>query len=123
MSQFPALRPSVRNYSHASLPTGTFTSLSGKETRVLLGDTFHSATLSLTFQNLQEPAAQQLMDHFFSSGGTLMSFTLPAAVWAGWSNYTVTERTDKKWRYVGPPSVAAVSPGIMTVSVELISLA
>ena len=64
MSQFPALKPSSRSYQHASLPVSSFTSLSGKETRVLLGDTFHGASLSLSFQNLQEPAAQQLMDHF-----------------------------------------------------------
>ena len=123
MSQFPALKPSSRAYTHASLPVSSFTSLSGKETRVLLGDTFHGASLSLSFQNLQESVAQQLMDHFAASSGTLLSFTLPAAVWAGWANYTATEQTDKKWRYSGPPSVAAVSPGIMTVSVQLISLA
>jgi hypothetical protein len=123
MSQFPALKPSSRSYQHASLPVSSFTSLSGKETRVLLGDTFHGATLTLSFEHLQESVSQQLMDHFAASSGTLLSFTLPAAVWAGWANYTATEQTDKKWRYTGPPSVAAVSPGIMTVSVELISLA
>ena len=50
MSQFPALRPSGRSFTPGMVPVSTFASLSGKETRVILGDTMHGHTVSLTFK-------------------------------------------------------------------------
>ena len=122
MSQFPALRPSGRSYSPGVVPVTTFASMSGKETRVITGDTFTSATLALTFQNLEESVANQILSHYQSSFGTFLSFTLPAEVWAGQPGYSLIESTTKKWRYAGPVSAQTTSPGIMTLSVELVSL-
>lgn len=123
MSQFPAVRPSGRSFTPGSLPVEAYTSMSGKETRVVMGNTFFGHSVSLDFQNLQEAVVQTLIAHFYEQQGTVLSFTLPSAVWAGWSLYESAVSSSQKWRYAGTPSVQAVSPGIMSISVELIALA
>ena len=105
------------------LPVNTFASVSGKETRVILGDKSHNHQASFEFSNLQEPVVKQIMDHWYNRLGTGLSFTLPSKVWAGWADYGSATTDGQLWRYTGAPQVRAVSPGIMTVSVELISLA
>ena len=87
MSQFPAVRPSGRSFTPGSLPVEAYTSMSGKETRVVMGNTFFGHSVSLDFQTLQEAVVQTLIAHFYEQQGTVLSFTLPSAVWAGWSLY------------------------------------
>jgi hypothetical protein len=123
MSQFPALKPSSRSFTPGMVPTNSFASLSGKETRVILGDTMHGHTVSLSFSNLQEPAVKQITDHWYGRQGTALDFTLPADVWAGWAEYSSVITANQQWRYTGVPSIQAVSPGIMNLSVELVALA
>ena len=105
------------------LPVSNFSSMSGRETRVILGDTPHGHRLGLKFQNLEESVAKQLIDHWYIQQGTALAFALPADVWAGWAQYSSAITANQQWRYTGQPKVDAVSPGIMNVSVELISLA
>ena len=123
MSQFPAVRPASRNFTPGMLPVSSFASVSGKETRVIMGDTMHGHAISLSFANLQEPVVKQITDHWYGQQGTALAFTLPAAVWAGWTQYSSAITVGQQWRYTGPPAIEAVSPGIMNVSVELVSLA
>jgi hypothetical protein len=52
-----------------------------------------------------------------------LAFSLSSAVWAGWAEYASAITSGQQWRYTGAPSIEAVSPGIMNVSVELMSLA
>lgn len=123
MSQFPAIKPSARSFTPGMLPVNSFASVSGKETRVIMGDTMHGHTVSLSFSNLQEPAVQQITDHWYGQQGTALAFTLPVDVWAGWAEYASAVTANQQWRYTGAPSVEAVSPGIMNLSVELVALA
>lgn len=123
MSQFPSIKPSSRGFTPGVLPVNSFASVSGKETRVIMGDTMHGHSVSLDFQNLQEPAAKQITDHWYEQQGTALAFTLPADIWAGWSQYSSAITAGQSWRYASQPKISAVSPGIMKVSVELISLA
>ena len=123
MSQFPALKPSSRSFTPGIVPVQSFASMSGKETRVILGDTMHGHSISLSFSNLQEPAVKQITDHWYNRQGTALDFTLPADVWAGWAQYSSATTSGQKWRYTGQPQIQAVSPSIMNVSVELVSLA
>ena len=123
MSQFPALKPSSRSFTPGMVPVQSFASMSGKETRVILGDTMHGHSVSLSFTNLQEAAAKQIIDHWYNRQGTALDFTLPADVWAGWSQYSSATTSGQKWRYTAQPQIEAVSPSIMNVSVELVSLA
>ena len=123
MSQFPAIKPASRSFTPGMVPVESFASMSGKETRVILGDTMHGHSVSLSFTNLQEAAAKQIIDHWYNRQGTALDFTLPADVWAGWAQYSAAITSGQTWRYTGQPKVAAVSPGIMNVSVELLALA
>jgi hypothetical protein len=123
MSQFPALKPSSRSFTPGMLPVSSFASVSGKETRVIMGDTMHGHTVSLSFNNLQEPAVKKITDHWYGQQGTALAFTLSTAVWAGWAEYASAITSGQQWRYTGQPEIEGVSPGIMNVSVELVSLA
>ena len=123
MSQFPSLKPASRSFTPGMVPVQSFASMSGKETRVILGDTMHGHSVSLSFTNLQEAAAKQIIDHWYNRQGTALDFTLPADVWDGWAQYSSAITFGQTWRYKGEPKVAAVSPSIMNVSVELVSLA
>ena len=123
MSQFPALKPSARSLSQGNSAVQVFQSMSGKETRVITGSTLYGDALTLTFNNLQEAAAKSIVSHFRAQRGTALSFTLPAAVWAGWVEYEAAITPTQKWRYDSQPSVTGVAPSIMTVSVSLVSLA
>ena len=123
MSQFPSLKPSSRSFTPGSLPIESFQSLSGKETRVILGDTMHGHTLSLEYQNIQEADVRLVTDHWYGQQGTALSFTLPRNLWAGWEDFSSAIAGNPTWRYAGQPEIEAVSPGIMNVSVELVSLA
>ena len=123
MSQFPDLKPASRSFTPGVVPVSTFRAMSGRELRVILGDTMHGHSLQLSFSNIQEAVVQQITSHWYACLGTALDFTLPSNVWAGWAEYSSAITPGQKWRYTGQPSVEGVSPGIMNVSVELISLA
>lgn len=122
MSQFPQLKPSSRTLEVASWPVSSFVAMSGKETRVLLGDEAHNHVVSLQFTNVLADKSDAIMAHWADQKGTLIAFTLPETVWAGWAEYSSTISSDLKWRYAGPPTVNAESLGVFTVSVRLVSL-
>ena len=123
MTMFPSLRPSARSFTPGMLPINSFTSMSGRETRVITGDTMHGHTVNLSFSNLQEPAVKRITDHWYDRQGTALAFSLSASVWAGWADYADAITDGQQWRYTAQPQIEGVSPGIMNVSVELISLA
>ena len=123
MSQFPAIKPSGRSFIAGLLPVSTFASISGKETRVVMGDTMHGHVVQLSFGNILEPKAKQILDHWYGRQGTALAFVLPPEVWSGWIDYISAVDSDQQWRYAAPPEIVAVSAGIMNVSVELVALA
>ena len=123
MSQFPDLKPASRSFTPGTIPVSTFQAMSGREMRVMLGDTMHGHSLQLSFSNIQEAVVKQITSHWYACLGTALDFTLPPNVWAGWAEYSSAITPGQKWRYTGQPSIDGVSPGIMNVSVELISLA
>ena len=122
MILFPAYKPSSRTFKAGMIPVSSFKSLSGKETRVILGDTALSHTVNLSFSNVSEAVAGEILGHWTASKGVALAFTLPSDVWAGWTAYAAAVPSDQAWRYGSPPSVAAVSPTIMNVSVSLLSV-
>lgn len=123
MSQFPPLRPSARTFTAGSIPIGTYRSVSGKETRVMLGDTPTQHRVTLQYRNVQEAAVQSLMNHWAAQKGIALSFTLPTAVWAGWGEYKSGVPESQQWRYEAAPVVTGNAPSIMSVSVNLVSVA
>ena len=123
MSQFPALKPSSRSFTAGVLPVSAFSSVSGKETRVIMGNKRHGHTVELEYINVQETPVKKILQHWNNRQGTALSFTLPSAVWTGWAQYTTGVPSNQQWRYAAEPKVDAVAPSIMNVSIELVSLA
>lgn len=123
MSDFPAIKPTARSFTPGKLPDSTFRSLSGKETRVVFADTYSGHDLSLTFTGLLEADADVIMQHYVDQQGTVLDFTLPASVWAGWTLYGTLVSSVQRWRYAKLPSVQTIAPGILTVDVKLVGLA
>lgn len=123
MTTFPEIQPSSREFAAGQLPVSMFNAVSGKETRVIHGDTFAGHKVTLEFKNIQEQQAKRIIDHWYGQQGTALAFPLSASVFAGWSAYTSAVTAGQLWRYEEQPQVVAVAPAIMTVSVVLLSLA
>lgn len=122
MSHFPVLQPTSRQFVPGTVPVSTFMSIAGKETRVITGANAVSHSITLSFANVSENVARQIMTHWYGRQGVALAFTLPSALWAGWVDYTSAVEQSQEWRYQSAPSVAAVSPGIMNLSVQLVSV-
>ena len=122
MSLFPALQPSARSFVPGAVPVSVYSSISGKETRVITGSASVSHTLQLTFSNISEATARLVMSHWYGRQGIALAFTLPSALWAGWLDYSAAVAPSQEWRYQAAPDVQAVSPGIMSLSVQLVSV-
>ena len=122
MSRFPQLKPSARTLVVASTNVTNFVALSGKETRVILGDQAVAPTMQLEFSALDQDVAQLILSHYRGQLGTGISFDLPSEVWAGWPNYTAEIPANQKWRYSSTPRVVPVAPTRMNVSIELVGV-
>ena len=61
MSQFPDLKPASRSFTPGTIPVSTFQAMSGREMRVILGDTMHGHILQLSFSNIQEAVAKAVL--------------------------------------------------------------
>ncbi|MFZ9570536.1 MAG: hypothetical protein ACO28M_11915 [Vulcanococcus sp.] len=119
MSTFPSLKPSARTWSLGAQPVSTFTTMSGHETRVLLGPEPIGTMLSLQFVNLKEAVVLQITGHYQGQRGSFDAFALPAEVFAGMTNYASVTPAGQVWRYAASPQIEWHSPGVATVSVEL----
>lgn len=122
VAAFPEIAPSMRSWTPGNQPMQSLVSLSGYEARILLGPNPVGATLSLSFENLKEAVGKQITDHFALAKGLFETFDLPAVIFAGMSSYDYITPSTTTWRYAGPPAVSYVSPGIQSVSVELIAV-
>ena len=119
---FPSLQPSSRSFTAGNIPVSVFRSISGKETRVVTGDTPSAHAIGLGFNNVDEAVANSVLSHWYAMQGTALAFKLPSDVWAGWIDYAVGSSADQLWRYSNPPEITAVSPAIMSISVQLVSV-
>lgn len=122
MSSFPSYKPTSRRFNAGTIPVSSFKSLSGKETRVILGSQSSAHQLNLSFANTSETVVKKIMEHWYNRKGAALTFTLPSNVWVGWTNYTAAVSSKQAWRYAGAPTVVAVSPSRMNINVSLLSV-
>jgi len=122
VTAFPAIEPSSRAWVPGAQPVKAFVTLSGVESRVMLGSQPVGTSLQLSFQNLTESVALLIINHFATAKGTFETFALPAAVFAGMTDYSSVTPDGQTWRYAATPSVDWVSPGIANVSVSLVAI-
>ena len=117
---FPTLQPSARQYVPGDWAVKKVNSISGAETRIRYGDKRFNATLSLTYNNIADAEADKFLTHYDAQYGTYSKFTLPAEVLAGWTGDNYVPNTGSmRFRYSGPPTIAAVRPGVSTVTINL----
>ena len=122
---FPSLTPTGRQFTPGDFPSQRFNSQSGAEVRILYGSQRVNATLSLSYANVTDANAESFLDDYSAQLGTFRTFTLPSAVFEGWSG-TVSKLdapSGTKWRYDAEPQVQAVRPGISSVTVSLRAVA
>ena len=122
ITAFPEIQPSSRTWVPGSQPVKTFATLSGYESRVMLGDQPVGTSLQMSFQNLTEAVALSVIDHFSKAKGTYETFSLPASVFAGMTDSGKVTPEGQAWRYAAAPSVVWVSPGIANINVSLIAI-
>lgn len=122
IANFPSLAPTTRAWTPGIPPSSRFSSLNGKEVRILHGTTPVNTTLVLQFENLTEANAKLITDHYELARGPFEIFSLPAQVYAGLSVYNNIQPALTNWRYSTTPSVTYPSPGIVSVSVELVAV-
>jgi hypothetical protein len=117
-SAFPGIAPTARSWSPGVMPQSTFTTLSGHEVRTSHTSKLIGASLSLSFNNIQEATLKLILDHYNAARSTFETFTLSAQVCAGMTNDYLTP-AGQQWKYDGAPSVEFVAPGVASVSVSL----
>jgi len=121
MATFPTLTPSARSLNYGDYPQATYEGVSGGNVRFKFGSDRVVQRLTLGYEYLTEAETQLLLDHYEDQQGSLISFDLPAAVWAGYSSVPVNP-ADYEWRYVGPFQVGLAAPLRYNTSIELESV-
>lgn len=121
---FPSLEPTSRQFTPGNWPIKTFKAQSGAEVRILYGSRRTEAKLELGYDNLTDAESQQFLTHYDSVLGSFRTFSLPAAVRAGWkgTSAAIDAAPGTAWRYEGEPQVTAVRPGLSSVRVSLMAV-
>ena len=120
---FPALRPSARSFKPGEYPIRSYRSQSGVVSKRIYGNKPTNYELKLTFQNIDDSDAQQIVDHYLVVAPTLDGFKIPDQVFAGMSTgleATIQAPSNISWFYAAPPEVSSVFIELSTVEVSLI---
>lgn len=100
----------------------SFNTLSGYESRVLLGSKAVGTTLSVGFDNMVESEFLQIMSHYATAKGSYETFSLPGGIFAGMANSGQVTPSGFVWRYGAVPSVDWVKSGIGNVTVSFVAV-
>lgn len=124
--------PTSRRYTPGELPKTTFRAQNGATSFVYFGREHVDAQLELTFANISDYKAAQVIRHYEDliedqfvsfkdtengvykgmTGNVLDNTTLRGAVEDG--------RKTLRWKYDGPPQITSVYPGVSTVQCRFI---
>lgn len=122
MAVFPSITPNTRELSLGDFPQLSHANASGISVRFLQNASRRvEQVLTLTFVALTETQTTQITDHYVGQEGTLISFTLPSNLWAGFDSVPISA-SEYEWRYAGPYSLdQSPSPGRFNISLTLVS--
>ena len=122
---FPALKPTTRNWNAGEFPIKNFRAQNGAEIRILYGNRLATKKLQLTYENLKDIETELFFDHYLEMKGTLTQFGLTEETRSGWmgkkSNLGAAYH-GLAWRYAEPPQITSVFRGRSTVTVNLIAV-
>lgn len=142
MANFPALKPTRRNFTLGEYPTKIYRSLSGKTVRRSFGNRPYGATLELVYENAKEDVLTAIYGHYHGQLGNSIGFALSDAVLAGLTASSNTTRqlkagapylilqqlgigsgsaSDMLWFYDEAPQVESTYRNLSTISVKLSS--
>ena len=119
---FPAIKPSNREFTLGLFPTKTYRALSGVSVKRSFGNKPHSYQLRLVFANIPDITLNELLAHYENTEGGFNRFAVPARVFAGKSDSAINKIRNPygiQWEYASPPSVQSVFNGISTVTIDL----
>ena len=121
---FPELTPTARSYKPGRVPETVFTSQNGSSTFIQFGGAFVNAELSLTFANISDQDAADILQHYSSVVGDDRVTFGDNKGFGGMGAKLQGKMEDGtgllKYRYDGPPQVTSVYPGISTVTCQFI---
>ena len=130
---FPAVKPTSRNFSAGEYPSTTFESLDGTKTHLRYGNKRVNATLNLGFSNISDADAGLIIANYENvmSEYDFVRFKDENAAIGIDSSFLKQEIRDNagtgqtklglRWRYSRPPSVTSVQPGISNVSCSFVA--
>ena len=121
---FPQLTPTGRSYKPGRIPETVFTSQNGASSFIQFGGAFVNAELSLTFANISDQDAADILQHYSSVVGDDRVTFGDNKGFGGMGAKLQGKLEDGtgllKYRYDGPPQVTSVYPGISTVTCQFI---
>lgn len=122
---FPALVPSARSYTPGVFPETQFQAQNGAVVRVRYGNQRTNSRLSLTFANITDANAAEVLQNYVDvmESDNYAQFTasnVAAGAGTGLAPYIRETNSALKWKYESPPSVQSVKPGLSTVTCEFI---
>lgn len=119
---FPAIKPTSREFTLGVFPTKTYRALSGASIKRSFGDRPNSYQLRLVYANIKDDALNDLLAHYDNTEGGFKRFAVPRIVFAGMNDSAIDKIRNPygiEWEYASPPSVQSVFNGISTVTIDL----
>lgn len=123
MADFPAIKPSSRQYTLGQFPVKTYRGLSGATVKRVFGNRAYGHSIELEFNNVSDTTAKALIDHYYGQNGSVDRFALSEEALAGMNDAlksVVKVPANIAWEYAEPPSVESVFNGRSNVTVRLI---
>jgi len=129
---FPDIEPSARKFDPGEFPRSLFEGQNGAVTAVYFGNRPVNSTLELTFRNIYDAQAYEIVNHYkrcnrTDSNGNWNYAKLPNKALgplAGIGDSSLREvmgenNDNRRYRYDSPPQVTSIFPGYSTVVVKL----
>ena len=132
---FPNIEPTSRKYNPGEFPRTMFESQNGSMTAVYFGDRSVNGTLEMTFRNIHDDLANDIINHYkrcnrADDQGNWNYATMPntatgalAGIGDTVLRQTIGENLDnRRYRYAEAPVLTSVFPGYSSVSVKLVAM-
>lgn len=124
MANFPAVKPTKRNFSLPTYPVKRYTAINGAGTTRLYGSKPFDAELNLEFI-ADDEILLLLINCWNAAYGSWDTLTLPEEVFSGMSptlyGSITSDLSHLNWRWVERPVVKTIRDSLSRVSVKLIA--
>ena len=126
--------PTSRTYKAGTYPQSQFQATNGATTVVQYGSQCYNSELQMTFANIRDERAQELMEMYYEVNGKWDYLTLDSApdivdnnngpvggIKDGDLRDQIQEKNNiLKYRFKEPPTLTSVMPGVSTVQMTLV---